>query len=225
MTSASFTPCTPRRRAIRSSSRRSSGTWPSRAHWSSAWRQARSARSGVPEGVKDVVGRRLAALGERANHVLAIASVVGRRFGIDVLERLSGGDEDELIGALDDALAADLIAEEPGAPGRFAFTHALVRETAYEALSRTRRVRLHGRVGQGARRAAPRRSRNPTSASWRITSRRPPSPVMPRTPCAHATAAGERAMEQLAYEDAVGQLPRRARHPCARRRCPRHAAL
>ena len=158
---------------------------------------------GVPEGVKDVVGRRLAALGEHANHVLAIASVVGRRFGIDLLERLSGRDEDELIGALDDALAADLIAEEPGAPGRFAFTHALVRETAYDALSRTRRVRLHARVGR-ALEELHRPTSNPISASWRIISSAAAEPGHAEDAVRYATAAGDRAMEHLAYEDAAG---------------------
>ena len=158
---------------------------------------------GVPEGVKDVVGRRLAALGERANHVLAIASVVGRRFGIDVLERLSGGDEDELIGALDDALAADLIAEEPGAPGRFAFTHALVRETAYEALSRTRRVRLHGRVGRVLEELH-RADLEPHLGELAHHFAAAAEPGHAEDAVRYATAAGERAMEQLAYEDAVG---------------------
>jgi DNA-binding SARP family transcriptional activator len=157
---------------------------------------------GVPEGVKDVVGRRLAALGEHSNHVLAIASVVGRRFGLDVLERLSGRDEDELIGALDDALAADLIAEEPGASGRFAFTHALVRETAYDALSRTRRVRLHGRVGRVLEELH-RGDLEPHLGELAHHFAAAAEPGHAEDAVRYATAAGERAMEQLAYEDAA----------------------
>ena len=157
---------------------------------------------GVPEGVKDVVGRRLAGLGEHANHVLAIASVVGRRFGLDLLERLSGRDEDELIAALDDALAADLIVEEPGAPGRFAFTHALVRETAYDALSRTRRVRLHGRVGR-ALEELHRADLEPHLGELAHHFAAATEPGHAEDAVRYATAAGERAMEQLAYEDAV----------------------
>ena len=41
--------------------------------------------AGVPDGVKDLIGRRLARLGERTNHVLAIAAVAGRGFDYDVL--------------------------------------------------------------------------------------------------------------------------------------------
>jgi DNA-binding SARP family transcriptional activator/tetratricopeptide (TPR) repeat protein len=157
---------------------------------------------GVPEGVKDVVGRRLARLGEHANHVLAIAAVVGRRFGVDVLELLSGRDEEELIGALEDALAADLIAEEPGAPGRFSFTHALVRETVYEALSRTRRVRLHGRVGR-ALEELHRDDLEPHLGELAYHFAAAAEPGHAEDAVRYARAAGERAMEQLAYEDAA----------------------
>jgi DNA-binding SARP family transcriptional activator/tetratricopeptide (TPR) repeat protein len=157
---------------------------------------------GVPEGVKDIVGRRLARLGEHPNHVLAIASVVGRRFGLDVLERLWGRDEDELIAALDEALAADLIAEEPGAPARFSFTHALVRETAYEALSRTRRVRLHRRVGR-ALEDLHRADQEPYLGELAHHFAEAAEPGDADDAIRYAAAAGAWAMEQLAYEDAV----------------------
>jgi DNA-binding SARP family transcriptional activator/tetratricopeptide (TPR) repeat protein len=157
---------------------------------------------GVPEGVKDVVGRRLARLGEHANHVLAVAAVVGRRFGVDVLERLSGRDEEELIAALEDALAADLISEEPGAPGRFAFTHALVRETVYDALSRTRRVRLHGRVGRVLEELH-QTDLEPHLGELAHHFAAAAEPGHAEDAVRYATAAGDRAMEQLAYEDAA----------------------
>jgi DNA-binding SARP family transcriptional activator/tetratricopeptide (TPR) repeat protein len=157
---------------------------------------------GVPEGVKDVVGRRLARLGEHANHVLAVAAVVGRRFGVDVLERLSGRDEEELIAALEDALAADLISEEPGAPGRFAFTHALVRETVYDALSRTRRVRLHGRVGRTLEELH-QADLEPHLGELAHHFAAAAEPGHAEDAVRYARAAGDRAMEQLAYEDAA----------------------
>jgi DNA-binding SARP family transcriptional activator len=160
------------------------------------------ARMGVPEGVKDVVGRRLARLGENANHVLAIAAVVGRRFGLDVLERLAGLGEDALIAALDDALAADLIADEPSTPGRFTFKHALVRETVYDSLSQTRRVRLHRRIGE-ALAAIHARELDPhlgELAHHFVASARPGDAD---EAVRYATAAADRALELLAYEDAA----------------------
>jgi DNA-binding SARP family transcriptional activator len=159
-------------------------------------------RIGVPEGVKDVVGRRLARLGEHGNRVLSIGAVVGRRFGMDVLERLSGLDEDALIGGLDDALAADLIADEAGAPGRFVFKHALVRETVYDALSQTRRVRLHKRVGEALAELHA-RELEPHLGELAHHFVHAALPGDADEAVRYATAAGDHALGQLAYEDAA----------------------
>ncbi len=159
-------------------------------------------RIGVPEGVKDVVGRRLARLGEHANHVLAVASVIGRRFGMDVVEPLAGLGEDALIGALDEALAADLIAEERGAPGRFSFKHALVRETVYDSLSQIRRVRLHKRVGE-ALATIHARDLDPYLGELAHHFVQAALDGDADDAVRYATAAGDHALEQLAYEDAA----------------------
>ena len=110
--------------------------------------------------------------------------------------------EEELIGALEDALAADLIVEEPAAPGRFAFTHALVRETVYDALSRTRRVRLHRRVGRTLEELH-RTDLDTHLGELAHHFAAAAEPGETEAAVRYATAAGARAMEQLAYEDAV----------------------
>jgi DNA-binding SARP family transcriptional activator len=102
---------------------------------------------GVPDSVKDLVGRRLARLSEAANRVIGIAAVLGREFEVETLERLAGLPEDELLDVLEEAVDARVVAEIPRVPGRLTFAHALVRETVYEGLSATRRARLHLRAG------------------------------------------------------------------------------
>ncbi|MGH9005024.1 MAG: ATP-binding protein, partial [Acidimicrobiia bacterium] len=103
---------------------------------------------GIPEGVRDVVGRRLSRLAESTNHVLAVGAVVGLEFEPAVVERAAGVDEDELLGALEEAIGARLLVEVSGG-ARYRFTHALVRATLYEELSGARRVALHRRVAEG----------------------------------------------------------------------------
>jgi class 3 adenylate cyclase/tetratricopeptide (TPR) repeat protein len=101
---------------------------------------------GIPEGVRDVIGRRLSRLPAAANDVLSVAAVIGRDFDVGVLAAVSGVDEDVVLSVLEAATAARLI-DETGV-NTYRFAHALVRSTLSDALSASRRVRLHRRIGE-----------------------------------------------------------------------------
>jgi tetratricopeptide (TPR) repeat protein len=109
---------------------------------------AEGSHAGVPEGVKDLIGTRLARLSDTANQLLSVASVIGREFDLEVLEALVPEPEDRIISALEEAGDAALIGEVEDAADRFVFSHALVRETLYERQSTTRRVRAHHRIAR-----------------------------------------------------------------------------
>ena len=104
---------------------------------------------GLPEGIAEVVGRRLSRLSDAANQTLAVAAVAGMEIEFAVLESVpeAGADADTLLDAIDEALTAGLL-EEAGEGARLRFTHALVRQTLYDELSGVRRARLHRRVGE-----------------------------------------------------------------------------
>ena len=97
----------------------------------------------IPEGIRDVVSERLSRLSERCGQILEAASVLGRTFAQPTLERMfeDVGVED-LTRALDEAIQARIIVERPG-EHTLEFAHALLRESIYDELSRTRRMRLH----------------------------------------------------------------------------------
>ncbi|MER7366474.1 BTAD domain-containing putative transcriptional regulator [Nonomuraea wenchangensis] len=102
------------------------------------------ALSEVPEGVRDVLRRRLARLPEGAVSILRLAAVAGRESSVDVLVRAAGTDEDDVMDALDAGVIAGLL-DEP-ATGRVRFVHALVRDTLIADLSRLRTARMHARI-------------------------------------------------------------------------------
>ena len=111
----------------------------------------------IPEGVREVIGRRLDRLSDRCNETLTIASVVGREFTLEQLSPLiedpSAGSgqamtEARLLDVMDEALSARVVEELPRAVGRYQFTHALIQETLADELSLTRRVRLHARIAE-----------------------------------------------------------------------------
>jgi DNA-binding SARP family transcriptional activator len=101
----------------------------------------------IPEGISDAIGRRLEQRSASCRQVLTLASVVGREFRVEELERVSGLEEDELFRALEEAASARLVGGVPGASGRLRFSHMLVRDAVYEQLPAPRRMRLHRAVG------------------------------------------------------------------------------
>jgi class 3 adenylate cyclase/tetratricopeptide (TPR) repeat protein len=103
---------------------------------------------GIPEGIREVLGRRLSRLSENANKALAIGAVIGATFDLATIEAAGGPIGDELFDALDEAAVASVVREVPGTVGRYTFSHALVRSALYEELTTNRRVRMHWRIGE-----------------------------------------------------------------------------
>ena len=103
----------------------------------------------VPEGVRDVIGKRLSRLSKECNQMLAVASVIGREFELDILLDVSSLSEDDLYTQLEEAQGASVVEESSGLRGglSYRFSHAMIRETLYEEIFAPLRIRLHKRVG------------------------------------------------------------------------------
>ena len=102
----------------------------------------------LPESVREVVHARTARLGEPAVQILSMAAVIGRDFDLAHLSTTCRRDEDGLLDLLEAADRAALVHEVPEVPGRYSFSHALVRHTLYQELGATRRARAHQQVAQ-----------------------------------------------------------------------------
>jgi len=161
----------------------------------------------IPEGVREVIGRRLDHLSEASNRVLTVASAVGREFGMDMLEPLCELSEERLLEALEEAVAARVVTEIPRAAGRYSFSHSLVRETLYEELSSSRRVRLHRRIAEAIE------NLHSSSIELHVAElahhfcQAAPGGI-PDKAIDYSTRAARRAASSLAYEEAAGHYER-----------------
>ncbi|HKV50850.1 MAG TPA: tetratricopeptide repeat protein, partial [Gemmatimonadaceae bacterium] len=101
----------------------------------------------LPGTVQAVIRARLDRLDASTRETLLVASVVGREFGRDVLERTLD-DPSHLNAAIRSLKAAGLVEQTGVAPrATYRFRHVLMQEAAYATLLEHSRRAMHGRVG------------------------------------------------------------------------------
>ena len=161
----------------------------------------------IPQGVREVVGRRLDHLSEECNQALTMASVIGRDFGTATLEKVSGLSGDELLEVLEEAVGARVIAEVPNRAEHYTFTHALIKETLYEELSTARRVRAHRQIGEVLEEQYVDDIESQLSQLAYHFSEAAQGGDVDKA-IDYAVRAGERSMELLAYEESAGHYER-----------------
>jgi DNA-binding CsgD family transcriptional regulator len=105
------------------------------------WRARPLEKIRVPRTATEAVGRRLAGLSAAARQVASVAAVAGRRFDFGLLQALTKQDETELLSLVKELVGAQLVIEESA--DRFAFRHALTRETIRAQLLARERIALH----------------------------------------------------------------------------------
>jgi predicted ATPase len=163
------------------------------------------ARADLPESVREVVNLRLAPLGDACVRLLTVAAVIGAEFELEPLERVTDLQGDDLAAALDEALAAELVLElaHPDRE-RFAFSHALVRRTILERLSRAHRRRIHARVAEALQ--ISRGEDALPEIAYHLCEAMPT--VNREHALDYATRAAEQATTDLAYAEAVDLFSR-----------------
>ncbi len=156
---------------------------------------------GIPEGVRDVVGRRLARLSGSTNQVLRVAAVAGPEFELGVVQAAGDVSEETLLGAVEEATEARLVLEVSAT--RFRFAHALVRTTLYESLTAARRITVHRKVAEAIETIHQSALDDYVPAlahHWAKAS----APVVDTTKAVeYARMAGDRALAQLAHDEAA----------------------
>jgi predicted ATPase len=101
----------------------------------------------IPEGLRDVIGKRLSLLSPECNQLLSMASVIGRDFALETLKAVAGIMEHVFTDSLKEAVRLSILEErsQRGAV-RYRFTHAFFRQTLYEEMIAPQRLKLHRQV-------------------------------------------------------------------------------
>jgi tetratricopeptide (TPR) repeat protein len=157
----------------------------------------------VPDSIRAMLAARLDRLPAASVNVVSLAAVAGPLSTLPVLVAATELDADEVLDAVDVAVAAGLL-QEDGA-GRLVTPHALVRNAVVGRLSASRRQDMHRRIAAALRHAAGAEVASAELAHHLLAA----GSLAPRAErLAAALAAGEEALERVAYEEAAAWVER-----------------
>ena len=164
----------------------------------------------VPHGVRLTISLFLARLSAKAAGVLTTAAIAGRKFSFNVIRAVAGLSAEALVEVLDELIRARLI--EPALPDHeagFVFSHELIRQTVLSNLSLPRRQELHLRFAQAIESfpSGPTDDRT-ADLAHHLYEAGPMADPLRALP--HLVAAGDRALDACAFEQALRCDPRRS---------------
>jgi tetratricopeptide (TPR) repeat protein len=103
----------------------------------------------IPEGLRDVIGKRLSLLSPECNQLLSVAAVIGREFALNTLKKVANLKENIFVNAIKEAVKLSVLEERSQVSlVRYRFTHAFFRQTLYEEMIAPQRLQLHQQVAR-----------------------------------------------------------------------------
>ncbi len=100
----------------------------------------------LPSSIVGAVRSRTGRLDPQARELLQVASIIGRRFAVELLAGVAGQDAEAVEELLQEALRAQVIRH--AGLGAFFFSHDLIRASLYDEVPLSRRTRLHTFIGR-----------------------------------------------------------------------------
>ncbi|MFC1885621.1 hypothetical protein ACFLZM_00980, partial [Thermodesulfobacteriota bacterium] len=102
----------------------------------------------IPSTIQDVIVDRVDSLPERAKEVLQTGSVIEREFSYELIKRVTGLSQDELLSHLSILKDSELLYERGIYPkSTYIFKHALTREVVHDSILTKKKKRIHEKIG------------------------------------------------------------------------------
>ena len=161
----------------------------------------RSAAFAVPASLHASLMARLDRLGP-AKEVAQTGAAIGREFSHSLLTAVASKPEVELNAALDRLIAAGLLFRQGEPPhASYLFKHALVQDTAYESLLKSRRQILHTRIAETLREKFANTAAEPELVAHHFT-----QAGLTESAIEWWGKAGDQALRRSAFKEAIAHL-------------------
>jgi hypothetical protein len=156
----------------------------------------------IPSTLQDSLMARLDRLAP-VKEVAQLAACIGREFSYEMLTKISPLTDESLQGALLQLAEAELIFASGSPPeATYTFKHALVQDTAYASLLKSKRIQLHAQIAEVLERNFTERAANePELLAFHFTQAGLNEHAVP-----YWIKAGQRALARVALPEAVGHL-------------------
>ena len=103
----------------------------------------------IPSTIQDVIMARVDSIPEAAKEVLQIGSVIEREFSYELIKRVSGFPEEELLSHMSVLKDSELLYERGIYPEiTYIFKNALTREVVYDSILTKKKKKIHDDIGR-----------------------------------------------------------------------------
>ncbi|MEE8180156.1 MAG: AAA family ATPase, partial [bacterium] len=156
----------------------------------------------IPTTLKDSLMARLDRL-DTGKDLAQVGATIGREFNYSLLQAVSPLDEENLQIELSKLVEAEFLYQRGLPPNsRYYFKHALIQEAAYESLLKSKRQKYHQKIAEALEQNFPDTVENqPELLAHHYT-----EAGLVEQAIRFWQKAGQRAIEQLAYVEAIGHL-------------------
>lgn len=138
-----------------------------------------------------------------AKEIAQVGATIGREFHYDVLQAVSRLTEDTLRQELKQLVEAELVYQSGRPPqATYLFKHALIQDTAYQSLLKSRRQQLHQQVAQVLEKQLP----QTVETQPELVARHYTEAGLALQAVPYWQQAGERATRRSAYVEAISHL-------------------